>query len=48
MLLKAFEYSYKDHVTNEEVHGKTQTANREYDELLTLVTEVVWPGPKVF
>ena len=29
--------SYKDHVTNEEVRRKIQTAIREYDELLTLV-----------
>ena len=29
--------SYKDHVTNEEVHRKTQAATGEYDELLTLV-----------
>ena len=28
--------SYKDHVTNEEVHRKTQAAIREYHELLTL------------
>ena len=28
---------YKDHVTNEEVHGKIQAAIGEYDELLTLV-----------
>ena len=29
--------SYKDHVTNEEVHRKIQAAIGEYDELLTLV-----------
>ena len=29
--------SYKDHVTNEEVRRKIQTAIGEYDELLTLV-----------
>ena len=29
--------SYKDHVTNEEVHRKIQTDIGEYDELLTLV-----------
>ena len=29
--------SYKDHVTNEEVCGKIQTAIGEYDKLLTLV-----------
>ena len=29
--------SYKDHVTNEEVHRKIQTAIGEYDKLLTLV-----------
>ena len=29
--------SYKDHVTNEEVSRKIQTAIGEYDELLTLV-----------
>ena len=29
--------SYKDHVTNEEVRRKIQTAIEEYDELLTLV-----------
>ena len=29
--------SYKDHVTNEEVHRKVQAAIGEYDELLTLV-----------
>ena len=29
--------SYKDHVTNEEVRRKIQTATAEYDELLTLV-----------
>ena len=29
--------SYKDHVTNEEVCRKIQTAIGEYDELLTLV-----------
>ena len=29
--------SYKDHVTNEEVCRKIQSAIREYDELLTLV-----------
>ena len=29
--------SYKDHVTNEEVHRKIQSAVRENDELLTLV-----------
>ena len=29
--------SYKDHVNNEEVHKKIQTAIGEYDELLTLV-----------
>ena len=28
--------SYKDHVTNEEVRRKIQTAIGEYDELLTL------------
>ena len=31
--------SYKDHVTNEEVPRKIQAAIREYDELLTMVTE---------
>ena len=29
--------SYKEHVTNEEVHGKSQAAIGEYDELLILV-----------
>ena len=29
--------SYKDHITNEEVHRKVQAAIGEYDELLTLV-----------
>ena len=29
--------SYKDHVTNEEVHRKIQAAIGEYDEILTLV-----------
>ena len=29
--------SYKDHVTNEEVHTQVQAAIGEYDELLTLV-----------
>ena len=29
--------SYKDHITNEEVRRKIQTAIEEYDELLTLV-----------
>ena len=29
--------SYKDHVTNEEVRKEIQTANGEFDELLTLV-----------
>ena len=29
--------SYKDHVTNEEVHRKIQAAIGEYDKLLTLV-----------
>ena len=29
--------SYKDHVTNEEVHRKIQGAIGEYDELLTMV-----------
>ena len=29
--------SYKDHVTNEEVHRQVQAAIGEYDELLTLV-----------
>ena len=29
--------SYKDHVTNKEVHRKSQAAIGEYDELLTLV-----------
>ena len=29
--------SYKDHVTNEKVRRKIQTAIGEYDELLTLV-----------
>ena len=29
--------SYKDHVTNEEVHRKIQSAVRKNDELLTLV-----------
>ena len=29
--------SHKDHVTNEEVRGKIQTAIGEYNELLTLV-----------
>ena len=29
--------SYKDHVTNEEVRRKIQTAIGEYEELLTLV-----------
>ena len=41
--------SYKDHVTDEEVRRKIQTAVGEYDELLTLVnTEMVWPCFKVF
>ena len=28
---------YKDHITNEEVHRKSQTTIGEYDELLTMV-----------
>ena len=32
--------SYKDHVTNEEVRRKIQTAIGEYDELLTLVKKL--------
>ena len=41
--------SYKDHVTNEEVHRKIQAAIGEYDELLTLVKKrkMVWPCLKV-
>ena len=37
---------YKDHVTNEEVRRKTQTAIGEYDELLTLVKKrkIRWFG----
>ena len=34
--------SYKDHVTNEEVHRKIQAAIGEYDELLTLVKKLRW------
>ena len=41
--------SYKDHVTNEEVRRKLQTAIGEYDELLTLAeATMVWPCFKVF
>ena len=36
--------SYKDHVTNEEVCRKIQTAIGEYDELLTLVKKLRWFG----
>ena len=38
--------SYKDHVTNEEVRRKIQTAIGEYDELLTLVKKqkLRWSG----
>ena len=38
--------SYKDHVTNEEVRRKIQTAIGEYDELLTLVKKrkLKWLG----
>ena len=32
--------SYKDHVTNEEVHRKIQAAIGEYDELLNLVKKL--------
>ena len=34
---RLLDISYKDHVTNEEVRRKIQTAIGEYDELLTLV-----------
>ena len=30
-------FSYKDHVTNEEVHRKIQAAIEAYDELLTVM-----------
>ena len=43
--------SYKDHVTNEEVHRKIQAAIGEYDGTpnhgLEMKTEVVWPCLKV-
>ena len=35
--LRLLNISYKDHVTNEEVHRKIQAVIGEYDELLTLV-----------
>ena len=34
---RLFTISYKEHVTNEEVHRKIQAAIGEYDELLTLL-----------
>ena len=37
MLRRLLNISYKDHVTNEEVHRRIQAAIGEYDELLTLV-----------
>ena len=39
MLQRLLNISYKDHVTNEEVHREIQAAIGEYDELLTLVKE---------
>ena len=40
MLREPIEHSYKDHVTNEEVHRKIQAAIGEYDKLLTLVQKL--------
>ena len=43
---RLLDISYKDHVTNEEVHRKIQAAIAEYDELLTLVKKrkLRWSG----
>ena len=45
--------SYKDYVTNKEVHRKIQAAIGEYDELLPdpgqeMEAKMVWPCFKVF
>ena len=40
-------FSYKDHVTNEKVRRKIQTATGEYDELLA-EAKMVWSCFKVF
>ena len=49
---RLLDISYKDHVTNEEVHRKIQAAFGEYDELMTLFKKrklrLVWPCFKVF
>ena len=43
---KILHISYKDHVTNEEVHGKIQQAIRPHEDLLTIVKrrKLQWYG----
>ena len=43
---KILRISYKDHVTNEEVHAKTQQAIRPHEDLLTIVKrrKLQWCG----